>query len=218
MINTIFGTKHSQKQVWNKAGLSIPVTIIKTTPMTITQVKTQKTDGYQAIQVVFGPQKKWRKFSKPIKGHLKKSNIKPSGAKTQKKAPSFLREIRVKNADEHKLGDTIDSTQILKKGDTVNATGTSHGRGFAGVIKRWGFAGGPRTHGQSDRARATGSIGQGTDPGRVHKGKKMPGHYGAKTATVRNLSVFKVDPENQELWVKGQVPGSRNTLIKLKKI
>lgn len=208
MLNTVFGTKAYQDQTWTKSGLRLPVTIINTYPMTVMQIKTDKTDGYQAIQVSFG-EKKLKNINKPIRGHLKKA--KPN------LAPRFLREIRTKKAPDFKLGDTFQPTDILKTGDLVKVTGTSKGKGFTGVVKRWGFKGGQRTHGQSDRQRAPGSIGQGTDPGRVHKGKKMPGRAGGQTVTVKNLKVIKVDPEAKQIWISGQVPGPRNSLLTITK-
>ena len=219
MINTVFGTKVSQIQTWNQAGVRMPITVIKTTPMTVTQIKNTPEDGYQAIQVGFGI-KKWQRINLPLQGHLTKSvKEKKNGASNKKDlAPRFLREIHVREPQKFNLGDTIDAAQVLKAGDLINATGISRGRGFAGVVKRWGFKGGPRTHGQSDRERAPGSIGQGTDPGRVHKGKKMPGHYGAASVTVRNLTVVRIDQKTGEIWLKGQVPGARNSLVLLKKI
>jgi len=207
MINTIFGTKSHLTQTWNKAGVRMPVTVINTYPMQISQIKDDKKDGYQAIQICF-KDKKWSRINKPLKGHLKKTAKLKTGAKT-KQAPSLFREIKVKEIEKYKVGDVLNPADILKQKDTINAQAISKGRGFTGVVKRYGFKGGPRTHGQSDRQRAPGSIGQGTDPGRVHKGKKMPGHHGAATVTVRNLKVIKVDSEKQELWLKGQVPGAK---------
>ena len=215
MLNTVFGTKFQQTQAWDKAGIRVPVTIIKTTPMTVTQIKTNKQDGYQAIQVGFSG-KKWQLTNKPLTGHIKKSHsqekngakAKSDLAKAKKSlAPRFLREIRVEDVDKFKPGDKLSAVDILKPGDKVNATSISQGKGFTGVVKRYNFAGGPRTHGQSDRERAPGSIGQGTDPGRVHKGKKMPGHHGASRVTVRNLTVLRINEEKNQLWLKGQIPG-----------
>lgn len=125
------------------------------------------------------------------------------------------REIRGAG-EEVKVGEVIEVTEVLKPGDLVKVTGKSRGKGFTGVVKRWGFAGGPKTHGQSDRLRAPGAIGQGTDPGRIHKGKKMAGRAGGQTVTVKNLKVIKVE-ENGEVWVSGLVPGNKRGLVKLTK-
>lgn len=218
MIKAAFGTKSSMTQAWDKAGVRMPVTIINVIPMTVTQVKTKQKDGYQAIQVGFG-HKKWQRVNKPLKGHLKKSMNKDAGAgEKEKTAPVFLREVRIDDEVSLGVGDAVGVDKVFEVGDVVNVRGKSKGRGFAGVIKRWGFAGGPRTHGQSDRERAPGSIGQGTDPGRVHKGKKMPGHYGASKVTVRNLVVVKVDEKKGEIWLKGQVPGFCGAKVRVAKV
>jgi large subunit ribosomal protein L3 len=130
----------------------------------------------------------------------------------------LFRELRFSQQPDLKVGDLIKLDQVFQVGDKVKVSGLSKGRGFAGVIKRWGFAGGPRTHGQSDRERAPGSIGQRTDPGRVWKGKKMPGHFGQTTISVKNLKVVAVDAANNILQVSGTIPGSRRTLVKITKI
>lgn len=181
MVNTFWGTKFNQEQTWTESGMRLPVTIIRTLPMTVSQIKTQDKDGYQAIQVSFGGKK--REIRADMEGLVKDQIV--------------------------SVGD------VFKAGDRVKVTGISRGRGFMGVVKRWGFAGGPKTHGQSDRHRAPGSIGQGTDPGRVHKGKKMAGRMGGQRVTVRGLQIFKVDPENQELWVRGVIPGNKGGLVEV---
>ena len=182
MLQTIFGTKFNQDQTWTETGIRLPVTIIRSLPMKVSQIKTADKDGYQAIQVSLGAKK---------------------------------REIR-EDAAEMKVGDVIAAEAVLKVGDKVKVTGISRGKGFMGVVKRWGFKGGPKTHGQSDRLRAPGSIGQGTDPGRVHKGKKMAGRMGGAAVTVRNLTVVKV--EGDEVWVKGLVPGNKGGIVKVSKL
>lgn len=209
MLNTIFGTKITSTQTWTPAGARVPVTRVHVTPMRVTQVKTQDTDGYQAIQVGFGTQK-LNRITQPLTGHLKKSGATDT-------APRFLAEIRLIEPADVKVGDLIEPANILKEGDTVKVSGTSRGKGFAGGVKRWGFHGGPRTHGQSDRERAPGSIGQGTTPGRIFKGKKMAGRMGGKQITVRNLKVFKLDPDHQEIWIAGLIPGSSSTPVTITK-
>ena len=129
-----------------------------------------------------------------------------------------LKELKLPNAADLKPGDQINCQDILKPGDLIKATGFSKGRGFAGVMKRHGFSGGPKTHGQSDRSRAPGSIGMRTTPGRVWKGKRMPGHYGVETKTIRNLEVLSFEDQTHTLLITGTIPGSRRTLIKLTKI
>ena len=214
MIDTVFATKTAQSQAWTKEGIRVPVTRVKFTPMIITQIKSLDKDGYQAIQVGFG-EKIWKKVSRQLQGHLKTSN--PNAGK-ESTAPRFLREIRVGNLETLNPGVEIQPSTVLKLGDIVNVTGVTRGRGFAGVVKRWGFHGAPKTHGQSDRERAPGSIGQGTTPGRVYKGKKMAGHMGNAQVTVRNLTVLAIDSQNQEIWLKGLIPGTRNTQVTISKI
>lgn len=196
-------------QYWDKSGVRYAATLVRVTPLNVTKVKTEKTDGYKAIQVGFG-KKSPKKVPKPLKGHLKKSDYKNT-------YPRTLKEIHISDKDQYQTGDQIKVEDILSLGDKVDVSGTSKGRGFAGVIKRWGFHGGPRTHGQSDRERAPGSIGQGTDPGRVHKGKKMPGRYGNQRFTIRNLTVLYLDSKAGEVALSGPIPGAKNSLITIKK-
>lgn len=191
-------------QAWTKSGKRIPVTVVTAAPMTVTQVKSIDTDTYQAVQVGLGS-KKPTSISKPLAQHLGKS----------KTTPKHLREIRLTQSTELSIGDQIKPETVLEVGDIVNVSGTTKGRGFSGVMKRWGFKGGPRTHGQSDRARAPGSIGQGTTPGRVYKQKKMAGHYGNDTFTVKDLQIINILPEKNEVWINGPIPGSVNGLIKI---
>ncbi len=209
MISTILGTKKEMSQRFTASGKRIPITKIQAGPCVVVQIKSDKNDGYQAVQLGIG-QKKKKNISKPLTGHLKETVDKKSG-------PRFLREVRLLKDSELKVGDKIKVDQIIKPGDLVNITGKTKGKGFTGVMKRWGFSGGPRSHGQSDRQRAPGSIGQTTTPGRVFKGKKMPGRSGNATHTIRNLIVVKV-LDSGEIWVKGQVPGARNGLLSIKKV
>ena len=206
MISSFFGLKLDTAQIFNDQGNRLLVTNIKTEPLTITQIKNHHKDGYWAIQTAIGSKSK-KSLTKPIKKHLK-------GAKL-KQAPLHLREIRLNKKPDFKINDQLTIDKIFKINDQVKVTGLSKGRGFAGVIKRWGFHGGPRTHGQSDRERAPGSIGQRSDPGRVWKGKKMPGHYGHATKTVSGLKVINIDKDKNILQVSGTVPGSRKTLLKI---
>lgn len=207
MLNTYITTKVHMNQVWDKGGIRKAITILKTEPGTIVQVKTVESDGYNALVVGFGSQKESRLKQPQIK-YYKKNKI--------ESFPKVTREVKVENPNEYKIGDTLTADQIFSIGDVVNAQGITKGKGFTGVIKRWGFHGGPRTHGQSDRERAPGSIGQGTDPGRVHRGKKMPGHHGNQTRTIKNLTIFNITKD--EIWVSGPVPGSIHSLIMLTKV
>ena len=208
MISAFFGTKLDTQSAFDNQGKRLVVTNIKVGPLTIIQVKTKTKDGYWAIQCAQG-QKSNKSLNQPLKKHLQ-------GAKLSQ-APRFLREIRLQQETKLKPGDQIKVADVFQPGDKVKVTGTSKGRGFAGVIKRWGFHGGPRTHGQSDRQRAPGSIGQGTDPGRVWKGKKMPGHFGHTTETVIGLQIISLDSDKQLLTITGTVPGPRNSLLKITK-
>ncbi len=207
MLNTILGTKHKMGQTF-VGSARVSVTHVKADPCVVTQIKNEKKDGYWAVQLGFG-EKRIKNITKPEQGHLK-------GLVKNKKAPRFLREVRLEEKPEFKVGDKVTIADIFKKGDIVAVTGVGKGKGFAGVMKRWGFAGGPRTHGQSDRERAPGSIGQGI--GRVPKGKKMGGRMGGQKTTVKNLMVIDVDSENNKLTVSGSVPGIPGGLLMIKKI
>lgn len=191
-------------------GTRVPVTFIAAGPCVVTQIKKETKDGYWAVQLGFG-EKKIKNITKPLLGHLK-------GAIKNGVAPRFLREVRLTEEPKFKVGDIITAADVLKEGDVVSVTGTSKGKGFAGVIKRWGFATGPRTHGQSDRRRAPGSIGQGTTPGRVHKGKKMPGRMGSQTVTIKNIRVISLNPEENEIALSGPIPGRSGSLVIIKKL
>ena len=188
----------------------VPVTRITVGPCVVTQIKKDEKDGYWAVQLGFGS-KKLKNLNKPLQGHLK-SVIK------DQKAPRYLREVKITKEPEYKVGDTILVSDIFKKGDVVSVTGVSKGKGFAGVVKRWHFAGGPKTHGQSDRQRAPGSIGQGTTPGRVLKGKHMAGRMGGDTVTVKNLHVVGIDQEKGEILLSGPIPGRSKGLVIVKRL
>jgi len=191
-------------------GTRVPVTLVEAGKCIVSQVKDDKKDGYFAVQLAFG-EKKLKNTTKPLQGHLK-SLVKGE------KAPRYLREIRLDKKPDLKVGDEIDAFEVFKVGDLVSVTGVSKGKGFAGVVKRWRFAGGPKTHGQSDRHRAPGSIGQGTTPGRVYKGKKMAGRMGQDKVTIKNLVVVSVDKEKGLLGLSGPVPGKRGDLLIISKI
>lgn len=206
MINTILGSKQVSGQTFVE-DFRIPVTKITAGPCVVTQIKTQDRDGYWALQLGFGT-RKIKNLTKPLQNHFKKSNS----------TPRNVREIRLDKEPEEKVGDTISAPEIFKVGDIVSVTGTSKGKGFAGVVKRHHFKGGPRTHGQSDRERAPGSIGATTTPGRVLKGKKMAGRMGGEKVTVKGLHIISVDPETDQLEISGQIPGTPGSLILIHKI
>lgn len=206
MINTFLGTKQRQTQAFLENGIRIPVTEVLVNPTPVISIKMKDKSGYCALQVGAGIRKK---ANKALNGHVKGANL--------KNAPYFLREVKISEEDvaNYKVGDIVKPADVLKPGDVVSVIGKSKGKGYAGVVKRHHFKGGPKTHGQSDRLRAPGSIGQTTTPGRVYKGKRMAGKMGNEKATVQNLVVIEV-LENKIL-VKGLIPGIRNGLVILKK-
>jgi len=201
MVGAILGEKIRQTQRFDSENRRIPVTEIKAGPCFVVQIKKGK------VQLGFG-QKKEKNVKKPVLGHIKKAGLKI--------VPRFLKEVEAEG-EEIKIGEEIRVGDIFKAGDFVDVIGVSKGKGFSGVVKRWGFAGGPRTHGQSDRERAPGSIGSTTTPGRVLKGKKMAGRAGGKKVTIKNLKVLAVDEGNNLLLVKGLVPGVRKGLLVIRK-
>ncbi len=202
MIQGIIGRKLGMTQVFGDNGEAKAITAIEAGPCIVTQVKTVAKEGYNAAQLGFGEVKR---LKSPLKGHLKELG-----------QLKYLREFRVADTEAIKVGDKVD-VSLFKAGDLIDITGISKGKGFAGVVKRHHFAGGPKTHGQSDRHRAAGSIGAGTSPGRVFKGTRMAGHMGNKRVTVRHLEVFEADPNRNLLLVKGAVPDARNGLLLIKK-
>ena len=204
MINAIYGKKIGMTQQFTEDGNVVVVTVIQAEPNVITQVKTKDTDGYEAVQVGFGAIKA-NKVNKPMKGEADKRGVAPT---------KYLREIRVENAGEHNVGDEqkVDAFAEVKK---VDVTGTSKGKGFAGVMKRYGFRGGPGGHGAHFH-RAPGSVGQCATPSRVFKGLRLPGHMGCKTVTVRNLEVMGIDEDQNLIIVKGAIPGGVNGVVRVR--
>ena len=202
MIQGIIGRKLGMTQIFTRDGKAEAVTAIEAGPCTVIQVKTKDKEGYSAMQLGFS---KAKRLNSPQKGHLK-------GLGQFK----YLREFRVGDSEAVEVGQTVD-VSLFKIGDRVDITGVSKGKGFAGVVKRHHFAGGPKTHGQSDRHRAPGSIGATTSPGRVFKGMRMAGHMGDSRVTVRHLEVFEADPDRNLLLVKGALPGGRNGLLLIRK-
>jgi len=198
----LLGKKLGMTRLFDESGQAIPATIIQMGPCYVTQVKTVARDGYAAIQIGFGEAKR---LNRPARGHLRDLPL-----------LRYLREIRTDDAEQYQVGQVLDAS-LLAVGDRVDVIGISKGKGFAGVVKRYGFRGGPKTHGQSDRLRATGSIGSGTTPGRVYKGKRMPGRMGGERVTTQNLEVVLVDTERNLLAVRGSVPGATNSLVLVKK-
>jgi large subunit ribosomal protein L3 len=207
MFPGIIGRKIGMTQLFQESGETVAVTAIQAGPSVVTQVKSRDRDGYDAIQVGFVESKvRQSQLSSPEKGHLQ-------GVENVR----YLREFRADDISSIKRGDKVD-VGFLKQGDLVNVIGFSKGRGFAGVVKRHHFAGGPKTHGQTDRHRAPGSIGATTWPGRVLKGKRMAGHMGNRRVTARKLEVVQSDPQRNLLLVKGSVPGANGGLLVIEKV
>ena len=205
MNKFILGKKIGMTQVFNDAGLAIPVTVIQAGPCAVVQKKTVENDGYTAIKLGFSEVQE-KKLNKPDKGLFAKIKV------TSKK---YLREFRTDDVDKYEVGQEIKVADMFADGDSIDVSGISKGKGFQGTIKRYGQKGGPDTHG-SMYHRRPGSMGAGTSPGRVYKGKKQPGHMGADKITVQNLNVVKVDTERNLLLVKGAVPGPKGGLIIVK--
>ncbi len=189
-------------QRFSEDGTLHAVTVIQAGPCTVVQVKTPERDGYQAVQIGFD---KPKRLNKPKQGHLKDLG-----------EFRHLREVGTKDFSGIEEGATID-VSIFESGEKVDVIGTSKGKGFAGVVKRYHFGGGPKTHGQSDRHRAPGSVGAGTTPGRVTKGFKMAGHMGNERVTSQNLTVMEADPQRNILLLRGSVPGPQNGLVLVQK-
>lgn len=205
MINGFIGKKLDQTQGFLENGKRIPLTTILVSGNWITQVKNPETDHYSAVQLGFGDKKK---VNKATQGHIKKAGI--------EKTPRFFREVRVEGVAGMEAGTELNIAEMLEPGDVIDVTGTSKGKGYAGVVKRHHFKGGPRTHGQSDRERAPGSIGQTTTPGRVYKGKRMSGRMGDETVTIQNLTV--IDIKDGVLYIKGLIPGVKGALVMVSKV
>jgi large subunit ribosomal protein L3 len=201
-MEAIFGRKLGMTQVFAANGEAHGVTVVEAGPCVVVQIKTQARDGYDAIQLGFGSRKR---VNEPMGGHLKRLG-----------QFEFLREVRVEDPNSFELGQRL-GAELFEEGDVVDVVGTSKGRGFAGGVKRYHFHGGPKTHGQSDRHRAPGSIGSGTTPGRVRKGLRMAGHMGDARVTVKNLKVFQSNPDRGVLLIEGAVPGGVNGLLRIRK-
>ena len=198
----LIGKKIGMTRVFNSTGRSIPVTVLEVGPCHVTQIKTVNKDGYDAVQLGFLELKK-KHSSKPLDGHFKKNNVKSAKVLAEfKSIPDF----------DYKLGQTF-NVSLFSKGDFVNVSGKSKGRGFAGTIKKYSFSTQRKTHGQGDTHRHVGSIGAASDPSRVFPGKKMPGRYGNKTVSVKDLEVIRVNEPKNQLLVKGSVPGSANGIV-----
>jgi len=205
MLKGLIGKKVGMTQIFDDAGLAIPVTLIEAGPCYVTQVRLPENDGYSAVQLGFDEVKQSRLVGGQL-GHLKRNSLPPL---------RFLREFRDKEPSV-KEGDKLTVDTIFAIGEAVDVIGTSKGKGFAGAVKRYHFHGGPKTHGQSDRHRAPGSRSSGTTPGRVYKGSRGPGHMGDDRVTAQNLKVVLVDGERNLLGVRGAIPGPRGGVVMIK--
>ncbi|NQT24148.1 50S ribosomal protein L3 [candidate division KSB1 bacterium] len=200
----LLGKKIGMTRFFDKSGRPASATVIEAGPCKVVQVKTKERDGYSAVQLGFQDQIE-KRMTKPLLGHFKKAGLGPQ---------KILKEFRDFDG-EVKEGDEL-GVDLFSVGDRVNVSGTSKGKGFAGVVKRYNFAGGPKSHGQSDRLRAPGSIGQSAYPKRVFKGMKMGGRFGTDRITLRHLRVLKVIPEKNLLLVEGSIPGARNSIVEIR--
>lgn len=199
-IEGLLGKKMGMTQLFDDRGEVHAVTVVEAGPCVVVQVKSPPTDGYSAVQLGFGTA---RRVNRPTKGHLKGLG-----------EFRFLREFKVDDSSQWKTGEKV-GAELFRAGDLVDVIGVSKGRGFAGGVKRYHFRGGPKTHGQSDRTRAPGSIGPGNAPGRVYRGLHMAGHMGDAQVTVRNLRVLESDPARGLVFIEGAVPGAKNGLLRI---
>lgn len=206
MSKGMIGKKLGMTSLFTSDGKLVPVTVLEVGPCVVTQIKTNEKDGYEAIQIGFG-EKKAKKTTKPLQGHFEKSGG---------KFFSVLKEFRVANPAEYSLGQALNA-DLFAVGEKIVISGLSKGRGFSGTIKRHGFTRGPMTHGCRN-VREPGSIGCATWPGKVIKGKKMPGRYGADRTTIKNLVVMDIRPEDNVILVKGAVPGHNMGIVEIKKV
>jgi large subunit ribosomal protein L3 len=201
MLKGLIGKKIGMTQIFDERGVALPVTLIEAGPCYVTQIRRPESEGYSAVQLGFSETHP-KRLSGGELGHLKGANLPPL---------RFLREFRTKSVDVV-VGDVM-KADVFSIGERVDVIGTSKGKGFAGAVKRYHFAGGPKTHGQSDRHRAPGSNGSGTTPGRVYKGSRRPGHMGDERVTVQSLKVVLVDAERNLIGVNGAVPGSKGGMV-----
>jgi large subunit ribosomal protein L3 len=202
VADAILGRKLGMTQVFSSAGEARGVTVVEAGPCVVVQIKTKERDGYDAIQIGYGARKR---VNDALRGHMSRLGT-----------FRYLREVRVDDPNEYELGQKL-GVELFEAGDVVDVVGKSKGRGFAGGVKRYHFHGGPKTHGQSDRHRAPGSIGSGTTPGRVRKGLHMAGHMGDQQVTVKNLRVFESNADKGVLLIEGSVPGGINGLVRIRK-
>jgi len=202
-IAGLLGRKIGMTTYYHEDGTAESVTAVEVGPCVVTQVKTEARDGYEAVQLGFGSA---RRLNSPEAGHQDRSG----------RRSTHLQEFGVDDLSEFEVGQEI-KADVFEVGEPIKVIGTSKGKGFSGVVRRWGFRGGPKTHGQSDRHRSPGSIGAGTSPGRVWPGTKMAGHYGVDRVTVKGLKIVATDPEKNVVLVRGPIPGANNGIVRIEK-
>lgn len=207
MIQALLGRKLGMTRIFDENGVVTASTLVEAGPCFITQLRTTETDGYVAVQLGFGQKPK---PSRPHKGHLKKAGL------PDRQGLESLREVPADSLEDLELGARIDAS-MFEQGEIVDVIGTSKGKGFAGVMKRHNFHGGPKTHGQSDRWRHSGSVGSGTTPGRTFKNMRMAGHLGDARITVKNLRILAVDPERNLVALRGAIPGPKGGIVVIRK-
>jgi large subunit ribosomal protein L3 len=203
----IIGKKIGMSRIFNQEGQAIPVTVVEAGPCPVVQVKTEEKEGYNAIQLGFGEKRK-SLFTLPVLGHFSKAKVEPRRK---------LKEIRTKQVEGITVGQEL-KVDIFVVGEKINVTGISKGLGFQGTVRRHKFRGGPKTHGQSDRERAPGSVGASSYPSRTYKGQRMAGRMGGEKVTIRNLEVAGVDVDKNLLLIKGAVPGKKNSYLTIRKM
>jgi large subunit ribosomal protein L3 len=207
MIQALLGRKLGMTRMFDENGVVTASTLVEAGPCFITQLRTTETDGYTAVQLGFGERPR---PSRPARGHLKKAGL------PERNGVEALREVPADAVDDLELGARVDAS-MFAQGEIVDVIGTSKGKGFAGVMKRHNFRGGPKTHGQSDRWRHSGSVGSGTTPGRTFKNMRMAGHLGDARVTVKNLRILSVDPERNLVALRGAIPGPKGGLVVIRK-
>ena len=205
MKNAIIGKKIGMTQIFDEKGNVIPVTVVEAGPCVVVQKKTLETDGYLSLQLGFGDVKVNR-VNKPLKGHFAKADVAPK---------KHLKEFKLQNSQDMNVGDII-KANVFSVGDYIDVTGTSKGKGFAGTVKRYNNAKLKETHGTGPVHRHAGSMGACSDPSRIFKGKKMPGHMGAERVTIQNLEIVKIDAENNLIAIKGAIPGPKKGIVYIK--
>jgi large subunit ribosomal protein L3 len=205
-MKTLYGIKMGMTRIFDEAGNMVPITVIKAEPHSVFDIKTIDKDGYNAARIAFGEIRK-KLVNKPVEGQFKKAKLEPR---------RYIREVKMSTAEEYKVGETL-TVKIFAPGEKVRITGISKGLGFQGTVRRHGFKGGSKTHGQSDRMRAPGSIGASSYPSRVWRGQRMSGHMGNETVTVKNLKINSIEPEHNLILVRGAVPGKPGGVLKIDK-